>query len=69
MGPDFAACPFCGLEPRHGYKGDDDGGYWFIECPQCSGGDGHPFCGVHADSGEQARAIWNRRPPIAVVIR
>lgn len=38
--------------------GDDDGGYYAIECAKC--GDGR-FCGVHSDSREESVEAWNRR--------
>lgn len=63
------ACPFCGARPVSGHAGDDDGGYFHVDCPDCRGGDGQPFAGVHGDSIEACRAAWNRRASDAEVER
>jgi hypothetical protein len=57
-------CPFCGGMATSGFEGDEDGGYGFVECEHRSLSDGH-FAGVHADSEQEARAIWNTRAALA----
>lgn len=60
-------CPFCGTIP-HVFDsgapapGMEDCGYWACVCPKCGGQTGRPFCGAHADTKEEAIAIWNHRP-------
>ncbi|MEA3033523.1 MAG: Restriction alleviation protein Lar, partial [Sphingomonadales bacterium] len=52
-------CPFCGKAPRGpDFQGDEDGGYWFVECPDS--GQLH-FAGVHGDSEEETVREWNTR--------
>ena len=54
-------CPLCADRPvGPTFVGDDDGGYFYVECPNNGTGDGH-FCGVHGDSAEQAVSVWNTR--------
>ena len=55
-------CPLCNELPIEGMVGDNDAGYYAIGCCNCNGREGHPFIGVHADSKEEARRIWNERP-------
>lgn len=56
-------CPFCGNTPAHGYTGDEDGGYAYVEC-HCGKNDlDEPsvFAGVHADTEAEAIRSWNSR--------
>ena len=55
-------CPFCGDAPDSLFVGNDDGGYWSIQCRTCNGaGEAGRFAGVHADSQQLAEAAWNHR--------
>lgn len=56
-------CPFCGSQPVSGWVGgDDDCGYWAVECPHCNGGTDRLFVGAHADLQTAAERTWNNRP-------
>lgn len=56
-------CPFCGCWPHVGYVGDEDGGYWEVQCPTCTGSTSiyGRFAGVHSDDKDQAIKAWNKR--------
>lgn len=67
-------CPFCGGQPSEDdIRGSDETGetygYFSIECPNCRGGSNGRFCGVHADTQEQARDAWNTRSLPAAAIQ
>jgi hypothetical protein len=50
-------CRMCGSAPRAGECRIEDDGYSFVECPATD-----HTCLVHADSPEEAAAVWNRTP-------
>jgi Lar family restriction alleviation protein len=59
-------CPFCGgavaVEKVFASDQYESYGYWSIECTAHEAQTGL-FCGVHADSEDEAIAAWNRRAP------
>ncbi|RWN11777.1 hypothetical protein [Mesorhizobium sp.] len=54
------ACPFCGKLPKSKFFGDEDGGYWAVECYHQDSSH-TTFCGVHGDDQATAEAAWNNR--------
>lgn len=68
MSDELKPCPFCGSTPKFGYHGDDDGGYYYVECRSCSRPadlEAERFIGAHADNHAEAITAWNRRPSTA----
>lgn len=43
-----------------GERGEDEGGYWAVECRDCNGANGR-FVGVHEDDQATAERRWNER--------
>lgn len=60
-------CPFCGEPPASAFVGDDDGGYWAIECAKCMKTGGGRFIGCHCDDETSAVAAWNTRTEAATI--
>lgn len=57
-------CPFCGGQPTSRFIGDDDGGYWSVECDhdhKSTWDSPTVFIGVHGDDQASSEAAWNKR--------
>lgn len=54
-------CPFCGEPPLSRWFGDEDGGYWSVECVNKSAR--WHFAGSHGDDQATTEADWNARAP------
>jgi len=61
-GEAMVPCPFCGEQPTSRFVGDDDGGYWAVECHHKNNfADPSVFIGVHGDDQQPAEEAWNKR--------